>query len=34
MNDPALYSDRNAAAEAGRRLKELEGPAPAGAGVA
>src|SRR5262245_13098766 len=26
MNDPALYSDRNAAAEAGRRLKELEGP--------
>ena len=26
MNDPALYSDRNSAAEAGRRLKELEGP--------
>jgi peptide chain release factor 1 len=26
MNDPGLYSDRNAAAEAGRRLKELEGP--------
>jgi peptide chain release factor 1 len=26
MNDPTLYSDRNAAAEAGRRLKELEGP--------
>jgi peptide chain release factor 1 len=26
MNDPALYSDRNAAADAGRRLKELEGP--------
>jgi peptide chain release factor 1 len=26
MNDPDLYSDRNAAAEAGRRLKELEGP--------
>ncbi len=26
MNDPALYADRNAAAEAGRRLKELEGP--------
>ena len=22
MNDPDLYSDRNAAAEAGRRLKE------------
>jgi peptide chain release factor 1 len=26
LNDPALYSDRNAAADAGRRLKELEGP--------
>jgi peptide chain release factor 1 len=26
LNDPALYSDRNAAAEAGRRLKELEAP--------
>ena len=26
MNDPSLYSDRNTAAEAGRRLKELEGP--------
>ena len=26
MNDPALYSDRQAAAEAGRRLKELEAP--------
>ena len=26
MNDPDLYSDRNAAAAAGRRLKELEGP--------
>ena len=26
MNDPGLYSDRNAAAQAGRRLKELEGP--------
>jgi peptide chain release factor 1 len=26
MNDPALYADRQAAAEAGRRLKELEGP--------
>ena len=26
MNDPGLYADRNAAAEAGRRLKELEGP--------
>jgi peptide chain release factor 1 len=26
LNDPALYSDRNAAAEAGRRLKELEEP--------
>jgi peptide chain release factor 1 len=26
MNDPALYADRNAAAEAGRRLKELEAP--------
>ena len=26
MNDPNLYSDRNAAADAGRRLKELEGP--------
>jgi peptide chain release factor 1 len=26
MNDPGLYSDRNAAAEAGRRLKDLEGP--------
>jgi peptide chain release factor 1 len=27
MNDPAIYSDRREAAEAGRRLKELEGPA-------
>ena len=26
MNDPDLYSDRNAGAAAGRRLKELEGP--------
>ena len=26
MNDPSLYSDRNAAADAGRRLKELEAP--------
>ncbi|MGH3013641.1 MAG: peptide chain release factor 1 [Gaiellaceae bacterium] len=26
MNDPDLYSDRNAAADAGRRLKELEPP--------
>jgi peptide chain release factor 1 len=26
MNDPALYSDRQAVAAAGRRLKELEGP--------
>jgi peptide chain release factor 1 len=26
MSDPAVFSDRNAAAEAGRRLKELEGP--------
>jgi peptide chain release factor 1 len=26
MNDPGLYADRNAAADAGRRLKELEGP--------
>jgi peptide chain release factor 1 len=26
MNDPDLYADRNAAADAGRRLKELEGP--------
>ena len=26
MNDPALFSDRHAAADAGRRLKELEGP--------
>jgi peptide chain release factor 1 len=26
MNDPSLYSDRNAAADAGRRLKELAGP--------
>jgi peptide chain release factor 1 len=26
LNDPSLYSDRQAAAEAGRRLKELEGP--------
>lgn len=26
MNDPTLYSDRNAAAQAGRRLKELEHP--------
>ena len=26
MYDPAVYSDRNAAAEVGRRLKELEGP--------
>ena len=26
MTDPAVFSDRNAAADAGRRLKELEGP--------
>ena len=26
MNDPAIYADQNAAREAGRRLKELEGP--------
>ena len=26
MSDPAVFSDRKAAAEAGRRLKELEGP--------
>ncbi len=26
MNDPAVYSDQNAARDAGRRLKELEGP--------
>jgi peptide chain release factor 1 len=26
MNDPGLYADRQAAADAGRRLKELEGP--------
>jgi peptide chain release factor 1 len=26
MSDPAVFSDRNAGAEAGRRLKELEGP--------
>ena len=26
MSDPAVFSDRNAAAEAGRRLKDLEGP--------
>ena len=26
MSDPAIFSDRQAAAEAGRRLKELEGP--------
>ena len=26
MSDPAVFSDRNAAAGAGRRLKELEGP--------
>jgi peptide chain release factor 1 len=26
LNDPSLYSDRQAAAEAGRRLKDLEGP--------
>jgi peptide chain release factor 1 len=26
MSDPAVFSDRAAAAEAGRRLKELEGP--------
>ena len=26
MSDPAVFSDRNAAAETGRRLKELEGP--------
>ena len=26
MSDPTVFSDRNAAAEAGRRLKELEGP--------
>jgi peptide chain release factor 1 len=27
MSDPAVYNDRRQAAEAGRRLKELEGPA-------
>src|SRR4051812_47750238 len=27
MNDPAIYSDRRDAADAGRRLKELEAPA-------
>jgi peptide chain release factor 1 len=26
MNDPAVYADQNAARDAGRRLKELEGP--------
>jgi peptide chain release factor 1 len=26
MSDPAVYNDRNQAAQAGRRLKELEGP--------
>ena len=26
LSDPAVYNDRRAAAEAGRRLKELEGP--------
>ncbi|HYY76809.1 MAG TPA: peptide chain release factor 1 [Gaiellaceae bacterium] len=26
MNDPALYSDQNSARDAGRRLKDLEGP--------
>ncbi|MGH3051640.1 MAG: PCRF domain-containing protein, partial [Gaiellaceae bacterium] len=26
MNDPAVYADQNSAREAGRRLKELEGP--------
>src|SRR4051812_19015066 len=26
MSDPAIFSDRNTAAEAGRRLKDLEGP--------
>src|SRR5687767_12385276 len=26
MADPAVYNDRNKGAEAGRRLKELEGP--------
>ncbi|MBW3593904.1 MAG: PCRF domain-containing protein, partial [Actinobacteria bacterium] len=26
MSDPAVFSDRNSAADAGRRLKELEGP--------
>jgi peptide chain release factor 1 len=26
MSDPAIFSDRNAAADAGRRLKDLEGP--------
>jgi peptide chain release factor 1 len=26
MSDPAVYNDRNKGAEAGRRLKELEGP--------
>src|SRR6185503_9791368 len=26
MSDPAVFSDRQQAAEAGRRLKELEGP--------
>src|SRR5690242_6922902 len=27
MNDPSIYNDRREAADAGRRLKELEGPA-------
>ncbi|MDQ3993283.1 MAG: PCRF domain-containing protein, partial [Actinomycetota bacterium] len=26
MSDPSVFSDRNAATEAGRRLKDLEGP--------
>src|SRR5262245_53567437 len=26
MSDPAVFADRNSAAEVGRRLKELEGP--------
>src|SRR5438132_11183107 len=26
MSDPAVYNDRRQAADAGRRLKELEGP--------
>ena len=34
MSDPAVYNDHREAAEVGRRLKELEGPLQARAGVA